>query len=114
MKAINQTFFHPCEFSDMAGKSMEFDNDHENDTEITCVVYPNPTEGIINFEFSTPVECGFIELYNINGQIVSVFEFLSKSSQLQIDVSHCKSGVYMYKVITGNHFYSGRVSVIKN
>ncbi|KQC33343.1 hypothetical protein AAU57_08460 [Nonlabens sp. YIK11] len=55
-------------------------------------VYPNPTNGIVNWSSTTPVER--IEIFNLAGQKILV----QKGTNDQIDVSHLPSGYYLIKL----------------
>lgn len=57
-------------------------------------VYPNPTQGIVNFEFNEVIDT--IEIFNLTGQSV----LMVKESN-RIDLSSFSNGLYMVKLSTG-------------
>ena len=60
-------------------------------------VYPNPTEGIITFEFDFSNTDGLdLIMYNSLGQSVGNFQL--KSNNLQLNIGFLKSGFYYYNI----------------
>lgn len=57
---------------------------------VTC--FPNPTEGIINFQ-DTIHENYDLDLYTIQGSLIQRFKITSNNSS--IDISHLPNGVYL-------------------
>ena len=71
-------------------------------------VYPNPTNGILNFSFDK--EISKVTIYNLVGQ-----EVLSKSlnnNETSINVADLAAGAYLVKVLFGNEVKT--VKVVKN
>lgn len=67
-----------------------------DDEELTeFKVYPNPTIGILNFEFAQAID--LIEVYNITGQRV-----LTVRETNTIDLGGFANGMYMVKISSGN------------
>jgi hypothetical protein len=65
-------------------------------------IFPNPTIGIINFY--TPVNIINIEIYEINGQMITEFKQKSK-----VDLTDLPDGMYIVKVITQNKEYYKKI-----
>jgi hypothetical protein len=68
-----------------------------NENEVNAVVYPNPTNNLLN------VKCegiSRVEVVNVLGQLVMMKEV--KADALQIDMSSQAAGVYMLRVFTDN------------
>lgn len=57
-------------------------------------VYPNPTQGIVNFEFNEVIDT--IEVFNLTGQSVLIVKESNR-----IDLSSFSNGLYMVKLSTG-------------
>jgi len=68
-------------------------------------VYPNPTAGIVNFEFTQAID--LIEVYDITGQKV-----LTTSNSNSIDLGRFANGMYMIKLSLG--LSSKIVKVVKD
>ncbi|MCT4628668.1 aryl-sulfate sulfotransferase [Winogradskyella sp.] len=68
-------------------------------------VYPNPTEDILNFDFTQLID--EIEVYNITGKMV-----LRKTDSNSINLENITKGLYMVKISVGNT--SKYVKVLKN
>jgi hypothetical protein len=72
-------------------------------------IYPNPTTGIINFDFKNNYSSFNFELSDINGR------FLMKetlTTNKQINFENYPKGIYLYRIYVGNNIYTGKV--IKN
>tara|TARA_B110000879_G_scaffold201913_1_gene277609 strand:- start:3223 stop:4344 length:1122 start_codon:yes stop_codon:yes gene_type:complete len=65
-------------------------------------VFPNPTIGIINF--STSVNIINIEIYNLNGKMITKSKLKSKA-----DLTDLPNGMYIVKVITENKEYYKKI-----
>lgn len=61
--------------------------------------YPNPTKGILNFEFLDETS-KHIEILDINGRIVNVLN--TNKNIISIDLSNNAKGVYYYKITNEN------------
>ena len=73
------------------------------------ILYPNPTENLINFEYNTN-ESSRIEIYDITGRRIKTVLFVSGGYKTTIDLSDFVSGVYTYKYIVGvNRIKSGKI-----
>lgn len=66
-------------------------------------VYPNPSEGTVNFSWNTDLE-GYVELsvYNSMGRIIDVFEN-DGAFEYSIDFSKYRHKFYFVKIITSNY-----------
>ena len=76
-------------------------------------IYPNPSpEGAsitIESEFDGSLR---IELYNIEGRLIRVFDDLS-SGKANIDVRSAQKGIYLIKCITEDHRVAGKIIIIE-
>ena len=57
-------------------------------------VYPNPSDGIFQLEYQSPVLR--IEIFNLQGIL------LKKSESEQVDISEYENGIYVFKAHLGN------------
>lgn len=73
----------------------------ENDENSVILVYPNPGKGLYNCRVQTPQKDLTIELFNLQGKIISLGQptFLeSKDSTFSIDITDQPSGIYFLKL----------------
>lgn len=69
-------------------------------------VYPNPTVGILNFEFENEAS-RTIEIFDNNGRIVKTFNV--DKDVVAVDLSSLAKGIYVYKIIEdGNLFKTSK------
>jgi len=62
--------------------------------------YPNPTTGIINFDFEQAYSEGTIlEVYDLRSRLIQKFELDAVASSYQLDLSSYSDGSYLVKVI---------------
>jgi len=66
-------------------------------------VYPNPTNNFINLDFSDGIENISVEMFNMLGQRVKVFE--NKNNFKNLDLSEFTSGIYLLKIIKDNETF---------
>jgi alpha-tubulin suppressor-like RCC1 family protein len=75
-------------------------------------VYPNPTNGSVNIDYSLEISGKIIlKVTNIQGQLISEIK-MDKSSGFQtenIDLSNQASGMYFLSITTDNGTYTGKV-----
>ena len=64
-------------------------------TEKEFIIYPNPSNGIINIDMDYPLD-SYIEIYNTKGRIIYSKPVIS--NQIKIDISVFPKGVYFVKV----------------
>ena len=90
---------------------------NNNSTEINAVVYPNPTNGDLNFMINTSKsENVDIILVNTLGQTVKHLIKNNMSTgfnQLTTDVSQLPVGTYFYQIKTDNSSLKGKVIITK-
>lgn len=68
-------------------------------------IYPNPTDGEINIQFTTENSANYtIELVNMLGQVVetSLIKANAGNNLVMMGTEHLRSGVYMLRMNTGN------------
>ncbi|MFA8451395.1 MAG: T9SS type A sorting domain-containing protein [Bacteroidales bacterium] len=90
-------------------------NNEEINSNINLVedVFPNPFTNVLNFKInsidSKNVVC---EIYDITGREVHSQNFnlhRNGESDLSIDLNQLKSGLYIYKINSGENVYSGKI-----
>ncbi|WP_306353402.1 T9SS type A sorting domain-containing protein [Flavobacterium sp. '19STA2R22 D10 B1'] len=67
-------------------------------------VYPNPTRGTININYSNGLPIESIELFNMAGQMVK-----SQANSTQLDVSGLSNGIYILKLNNNNTLYTQKI-----
>lgn len=74
-------------------------------------LYPNPTDGILNFKLDTKEVLRRAEVYSSAGQLVHSKEYERKlfSNQHTLDLSNMPKGVYIVQLIFDNNFLSKQV-----
>jgi len=65
---------------------------HETDQ---LMIYPNPTEGLINIQLLDPGEC-IVEITSLNGQLL--YSAIMEGPTLQLDLSSFQKGVYFITI----------------
>ncbi|MFD2823091.1 aryl-sulfate sulfotransferase [Lacinutrix iliipiscaria] len=69
------------------------------------IIHPNPSSHILNIKTNNTIDK--IELYDLVGHLV-----LSVKANKQIDISHLSNGLYLTRIISGNHSITKKI--IKN
>lgn len=77
-------------------------------------LYPNPTNGLVNLQYTLPDKAkGKILLFSIDGKQVGTFDLDKGTNPTVLDISYLPNGLYLYKMtINDKHEASGRVSVM--
>lgn len=66
-------------------------------SELACTHYPNPAKDFINMDIRIPGSASAtLSMYNLTGGLVRETEVAAGKSQLKLDVSDLKPGVYFY------------------
>lgn len=81
-------------------------------SEMDISIYPNPSNGLFNIEFSSFIEnkSYFINIYNIYGTKINSQEFFNKRET--IDMSSFKSGNYIFEVISEKEVIRKKISLV--
>ncbi len=94
------------------GTNLGLNDDNEVDYfDAFGLAYPNPTNQIINLEYSIPTgsNSGQIEISDINGNILNTYIVDNTFSTLSLDITNFSTGTYFYKMIV-----NGNVSETKS
>ncbi len=85
--------------------------DKNNSNPSSILIYPNPTNGIVNIQFSMfASEKAYVSVYNMVGDRVMEKEFdPSFDMVLQLNLSGNKAGMYLITVQTGSEMTTKRV-----
>lgn len=78
--------------------------------ELELTVYPNPATDRITLNIPAHVENASLEVFDASGALVLVKELLTTNS---VQLTNLMSGNYFYKVVSEEHYASGKFSVIK-
>ena len=79
-------------------------------------VFPNPANGIINFEISPPnnLEIFKITIYDSSFQLIDEIKVIGKNYELDINQHHLSSGIYLFDLRTENKvFQTGKFIILK-
>ena len=71
-------------------------------------VYPNPTQNILNINFSL-VDKVVFELFDANGRFLKQWNIESGADSHQIDISQFSQGLYILKISADNYNYSHKI-----
>lgn len=63
------------------------------------LLFPNPSESIVKIRAQSSIEKAFV--YRADGSTVNIFEYDSGVSQINLDVSDFKAGLYLIELVTG-------------
>ena len=72
-------------------------------------IYPNPVTDYLNIEMPDN-KTGWVYLYKMNGEIVLKSEI---TGNYKLSTSNIKSGLYLLKVLVGNHVYISKLVIDK-
>ena len=67
-------------------------------------LYPNPSNGTVNFEFKDAAAINYIEIYNSLGALVLAEKVNGNNSLVQINANELSNGFYLAKIISNNSF----------
>jgi len=74
------------------------------------IAYPNPSNGIVNFQLKNNKKIQSIEIFSSLGNIVlSDNQFVENS--LEINIKHLTKGIYFARLSDGEQFYTKRVVI---
>jgi len=77
-------------------------------------VYPNPLSNILTIESTNSSnKVIFINIYDINGKVVSRTKVSNGLNETKVDFSNYQSGVYIIEVVDQNNITSFRAKIIK-
>ncbi len=72
--------------------------------------FPNPAKDKVYFNLPTSSVKYHINLYDITGKLIRHEQM---GSNQQLSVGDLKAGIYLFKIIDGNHIYSGKFIVVE-
>lgn len=73
-------------------------------------IYPNPSKGMVNFNFNPSLKEATLELYNLKGSLVKTYSL--KNTHNSIDLSYLNNGLYIVKLISGITVYYRKVVIL--
>jgi hypothetical protein len=78
------------------------------------MVYPNPANSNLTVELKSNVnELITAQLFTLNGQMVNEFEISANENKATLSVNELESGVYVLKLLSGDIFYTKKVTIVK-
>ena len=78
------------------------------------MVYPNPANSNLTVELKSNVnELITAQLFTLNGQMVNEFEIPANENKATLSVNELESGVYVLKLLSGDIFYTKKVTIVK-
>lgn len=99
-------------------KQVDFDGNYEYSPVISVVTideesfhfYPNPSQGLITFNFRGPeIDQAVISVYNSNGIVVKTFSLDSGFHTTRLDLSSLEKGQYIVKFSTNSTAFTRRL-----
>jgi subtilisin-like proprotein convertase family protein len=70
-----------------------------NQLENGVVIYPNPSQGVMNIVNATSIQLESAAIYDMNGRLVQNINLSDMVTEKAVDVSNLASGVYMVQII---------------
>jgi hypothetical protein len=78
------------------------------------LIYPNPTTSTARIVLpEASIQVVFVDIINMNGQVVNTYEYGTQTSQLNIDMSSLPVGLYSVRVYQ-NGMPSEYLKIVKN
>lgn len=74
-------------------------------TETDFSIYPNPATNSVNVQLMNP-SAATIRIYDAVGKLIGEQSFYTSAV---VDLSDFESGIYMYQLLVGDHYFSGKV-----
>lgn len=81
----------------------------DNYTKNHLLIYPNPCREFFRIQLPPDAKPQFIEIYNIQGQMVMQQTTRLVGNSLEINVSELNPGIYIVRVLAGNKVYVVRL-----
>ncbi|MGQ0829918.1 MAG: DUF7619 domain-containing protein [Bacteroidota bacterium] len=87
---------------------------HENEITAEVNVYPNPSKGNIQLEYTIKQNnTGMLKIYALTGKLLEEYELSSNKNELQLN-TNLSNGIYLYRVIVNDRIVkSDKLVVIK-
>jgi len=127
LSKLGMPYFSPDTTTTYVLKVLDFKFDWSADTitvkvvdctePTTLLVYPNPTNALVNFKFNSPIpEQLKIELYDVIGRKIRVAKFQQnyEIKEVQMNLFNLASGMYFYRVVIGNESkFVGKIVLLR-
>jgi len=111
---VAYTFFDEVNPNDSASVIIEYRMDKANsipeniksDKRIS-LAYPNPCQQTLYFNIEKPSSDQYtLIIYDRSGNRVESLDILASSRLIEVDISHLKSGLYLYTIVSENGYIS--------
>jgi len=76
-------------------------------------VYPLPSDGMVNFQYSIKEAKADLLIYNPLGELIRSDVLTSSSGKYQLDLSGQNAGIYIYEIRTNNGSRTGLLPLVK-
>lgn len=84
-------------------------NTNSFDVDSNFVVYPNPSNGVFNVEFSYTSDSKLLQVFDVQGRMIK--EMIPSDTISTVDLSTYSSGLYFVKCIDGERSFTKKVVV---
>ena len=88
---------------DPGGTGLNIDDEEMGEISI----YPNPTNGVLNVYVENPELFEYIEVRNINGQVI--YNELLSSTSFQMDLVELANGVYFVRLVSEENIINHKI-----
>ncbi|HWY98612.1 MAG TPA: choice-of-anchor tandem repeat GloVer-containing protein, partial [Bacteroidia bacterium] len=84
-----------------------------NQKSSTMTIFPNPSDGIFNFELAGVIGQSSVEIYNMLGEEIYSQALRQAQGDNTIDLSNQPSGIYLYRITSekGEYIGSGKLVI---
>lgn len=104
-------FLPPTQFNIVIDEDATVDTD-DIYTDNDVIVYPNPTDNLVNIKFANPVNQEvIIDIQNVQGQIIGTYRFDGIASDVELNTSNLADGVYFLNIQSENTILSKKVVI---
>lgn len=72
-------------------------------------IFPNPSDGVIQISSPEKFRTGEIQVFNWSGKKILSQSVVTLPELIDLDISSFASGVYVIRLVTGDHVFQGKV-----
>ncbi len=89
------------------------DTESELDGAIDLIIYPNPTDGLLNLHISNAQPNSVVEIYSILGETMYSMNVMEQTNELTLDLSGMSAGTYFIRMDNGQKSIIRKFVLIK-